>query len=82
MSEYFNKKTCGAMQGVRIIFAGLVPMMLSGIFLHFYPVASFKDDPVVSTQLKADYLWRIVIMLGVLAFFMLWAGIVVIVLSI
>ena len=80
MSEYSNKKTRGAiiavvyaMQGVRIIFTRLVPMMLSRIFLHFYPPASFKDDPVVSTQPKANYLWRIVLMLGVLAFFMMWA---------
>ncbi|KAK7854897.1 putative inorganic phosphate transporter 1-3 [Quercus suber] len=89
MSGHSNKKISGvviatvyAMQGVRIIFAGLVPMMLSGIFLHFYPTASFKDDPIVSTQPEADYLWRIVIMLGVLAFFMLWDSIILIVLSI
>ena len=89
MSEYSNKKTRGAfivavyaMQGVQIICAGLVPMMLSVIFLHFNPATSFKDDHVVSTQPEADYLWRIVIMLGVLALFMLWARIVVIVLSI
>ncbi|KAK7836527.1 putative inorganic phosphate transporter 1-3 [Quercus suber] len=82
MSKYSNKNTHGAfivavyaMQGVRIIFARLVPMMLSGIFLHFYPTAPFKDDPVVSTQPKIDYLWRILIMLGVLAYFMLWASI-------
>ena len=64
------------------ICAGLVPMMLSGIFLYFNPATSFKDDHVVSTQPEADYLWRIVIMLGMLALFMLWARIVVIVLSI
>nr|POE76780.1 inorganic phosphate transporter 1-11 [Quercus suber] len=61
MSEYSNKNIRGAfiaavyaMQGVRIIFARLVPMMLSGIFLHFYPTASFKDDLVVSTQPEVD----------------------------
>ena len=60
----------------------LGPMILSGIFLHFYPTASFKNDPIVSTQPKVDYLWRIVLMLGVLEFFMLWSSIVLIVLSI
>ncbi|KAK7855744.1 putative inorganic phosphate transporter 1-3, partial [Quercus suber] len=89
MSKYSNKNTHGAfivavyaMQGVRIIFTRLVPMMLSGIFLHFYPTAPFKDDPIVSTQPKTDYLWRSLIMLGVLAYFMLWASIVLIILSI
>ena len=57
-------------------------MILSGIFLHFYPTASFKNDPIVSTQPEVDYLWRIVLMLGVLEFFMLWLSIVLIVLSI
>ena len=73
MSDYSNKRTHGAfiatvyaMQGVGIVFAVLVPMILSGIFLHFFPVASFKDDPVFSTQPEADYLWWIVLMLGAL----------------
>ncbi|XP_039035617.1 low affinity inorganic phosphate transporter 4-like [Hibiscus syriacus] len=71
MSEYANKKTRGAfiaavfaMQGVGIIFAGLVSMILSGIFLEIYPAPSFKDDHVFSTQPEADYLWRIVLMFG------------------
>ena len=49
MSEYSYKKTgiafiavVYAMQGVRIIFARLVPMMLSRIFLHFYPPLHLK----------------------------------------
>ncbi|KAI6672427.1 hypothetical protein NL676_000333 [Syzygium grande] len=73
MSEYANKKTRGAfiaavfaMQGVGIIFAGLVSMILSGVFLHFYDTPSFQGDPVYSTQPEADYLWRIVLMLGAL----------------
>ena len=71
MSDYSNKRThrafiatVYAMQGVGIVFAALVPMILSGIFLHFFPAASFKDDPVFSTQPEVDYLWRIVLMLG------------------
>ncbi|GJM93681.1 hypothetical protein PR202_ga10263 [Eleusine coracana subsp. coracana] len=71
MSEYANKKTRGAfiaavfaMQGVGIIFAGLVSMIVSGIFLHYNPAKSFKEDPAGSTQQAADYMWRIVLMIG------------------
>ena len=73
MSEYSNKKTRGAfiatrfaMQGVEIIFAGLVSMVLSAIFLHTYKASTFNVDSVFSTQPQADYLWRIVFMLGAL----------------
>ncbi|KAJ4825995.1 hypothetical protein Tsubulata_027588 [Turnera subulata] len=74
MSEYANKKTRGrfiaavfAMQGVGIIFAGLVSMTLSKIFISCSKSApSFSEDPVLSTQPQADHLWRIVLMLGAL----------------
>ncbi|CAN6709428.1 unnamed protein product [Malus baccata var. baccata] len=78
MSEYANKMTRGmfiaavfAMQGVGIIFAGLVSMILSKIFLNMYPAPAFSHSPadsshVLSTQPQADYLWRIVLMLGAL----------------
>lgn len=76
MSEYANKKTRGAfiaavfaMQGVGIIFAGLVSMTLSKIFLSYYPAEAFQKsdlDRVLSTQPQADYLWRTVLMLGAL----------------
>lgn len=76
MSEYANKKTRGAfiaavfaMQGVGIIFAGLVSMTLSRLFLSYYPAEAFNKsdlDRVLSTQPQADYLWRIVLMLGAL----------------
>ncbi|KAK8513220.1 hypothetical protein V6N13_032469 [Hibiscus sabdariffa] len=56
MSEYAKKKTRGAfiaavfaMQGVGIIFAGLVAMCLSAIFLKLYPAKPFNQDPVFST---------------------------------
>ncbi|XP_038972627.1 low affinity inorganic phosphate transporter 4-like [Phoenix dactylifera] len=71
MSEYANKRTRGAfiaavfaMQGVGIIFAGLVSMTLSAIFLYFFPAPPFSADHVHSTQPQADFLWRIVLMLG------------------
>ena len=70
MSEYANKKTRGAfiaavfaMQGMGIIFAGLVSMILSKLFLLKYETVSFREDPVRSTQREADFLWRIVLML-------------------
>ncbi|KAL4594894.1 hypothetical protein ACB092_12G052400 [Castanea dentata] len=73
MSEYANKRTRGtfiaavfAMQGVGIVFAGLVSMILSGIFLHFFDAPTFDQNQVLSTQPEADYLWRIVLMLGAL----------------
>ncbi|OAY70061.1 Inorganic phosphate transporter 1-11 [Ananas comosus] len=73
MSEYANKKTRGAfiaavfaMQGVGIIFAGLVSMVLSKIFLDCYPAPSYANSRSQSTQQEADYLWRIVLMLGAL----------------
>ncbi|KAK9914413.1 hypothetical protein M0R45_038194 [Rubus argutus] len=80
MSEYANKKTRGAfiaavfaMQGVGIIFAGLVSMTLSALFLHFYDTRAFSKSPgpqeytnVFSTQPEADFMWRIVLMLGAL----------------
>ena len=73
MSKYSNKKTrrafiaaVFAMQGVGIIFAGLVSMVLSAIFLHAYKAPAFNVDSVFSTQPQADYLWRIVLMLGAL----------------
>jgi PHS family inorganic phosphate transporter-like MFS transporter len=73
MSEYANKKTRGAfiaavfaMQGVGIIFAGLVSMIVSHIFLKKYPAPVFHANHVLSTQPEADYVWRIVLMLGAL----------------
>ncbi|CAM8925441.1 unnamed protein product [Rhodiola kirilowii] len=71
MSEYANKKTRGAfiaavfaMQGVGIIFAGLVSMILSKLFLNSYPGEAYNENRRLSTQPQADYLWRIVLMLG------------------
>ncbi|KAI3517707.1 hypothetical protein L1887_16924 [Cichorium endivia] len=73
MSEYANKRTRGAfiaavfaMQGVGIIFAGLVSMIVSHLFLKANPAPPFSADHVLSTQRNADYAWRIVLMLGAL----------------
>ncbi|XP_058092360.1 low affinity inorganic phosphate transporter 4-like [Magnolia sinica] len=71
MSEYANKKTRGAfiaavfaMQGVGIIAAGLVSLTLSALFKYYYHAPSFQDDHILSTQPEADFMWRIVLMLG------------------
>ncbi|XP_059625441.1 low affinity inorganic phosphate transporter 4-like [Cornus florida] len=73
MSEYANKKTRGkfiaavfAMQGVGIIFAGLVSMTLSRIFLSYYEGPTFTENRILSTEPEGDYMWRIVLMLGAL----------------
>ncbi|KAD2392922.1 hypothetical protein E3N88_39899 [Mikania micrantha] len=71
MSEYANKSTRGAfiaavfaMQGMGIIFAGMVSMIVSHLFLKANPAPSFKENHVLSVQPNADYAWRIVLMLG------------------
>ncbi|CAN0902903.1 Low affinity inorganic phosphate transporter 4 [Linum grandiflorum] len=71
MSEYANKKTRGqfiaavfAMQGVGIVFAGLVSMILSRIFLLENPAPSFMENEILSTQPQGDALWRVVLMMG------------------
>ncbi|KAI3712531.1 hypothetical protein L1987_71089 [Smallanthus sonchifolius] len=73
MSEYANKRTRGAfiaavfaMQGMGIIFAGLVSMIISKIFLNANKAPPYHVDHVLSTQPNADYAWRIVLMLGAL----------------
>ncbi|KAG2391661.1 hypothetical protein LR48_Vigan07g178800 [Vigna angularis] len=71
MSEYANQKTRGAfvaavfaMQGVGILFAGGVSMLVSKLFLLAYPASVFAVDPVQSTQPQGDFVWRIVLMFG------------------
>lgn len=71
MSEYANKRTRGAfiaavfaMQGVGIIFAGLVSMFFSAVFRSNYKAPHFSVDPILSTQPEGDLLWRLVLMIG------------------
>ncbi|KAJ4720257.1 Phosphate transporter [Melia azedarach] len=71
MSEYANTKTRGAfiaavfaMQGVGILVAGAVAMLVSTIFLKAYPAPEFHENHVLSTQPQGDYVWRIVLMFG------------------
>uniref|UniRef100_A0A2P2LZ65 Inorganic phosphate transporter 1-11-like n=1 Tax=Rhizophora mucronata TaxID=61149 RepID=A0A2P2LZ65_RHIMU len=73
MAEYANRKTRGAfigavfaMQGVGIILAGLVPMVLSKIFLSHFEAKHFNQEPNLSTRPQGKYLWRLVLMIGAL----------------
>lgn len=66
MCEYANKKTRGAfiaavfaMQGIGMLAGGAVAILVSGAFTRGY-----KDNPGGSTTREADYVWRIILMLG------------------
>ncbi|KAF8701439.1 hypothetical protein HU200_033604 [Digitaria exilis] len=44
MCEYANKRTRGAFMGIGIVFAGLVSMVVSAIFLHYNPAPAWRED--------------------------------------
>ncbi|KAJ0102699.1 hypothetical protein Patl1_06789 [Pistacia atlantica] len=71
MSEYSNQKTRGAfiaavfaMQGMGILVAGAVSMIVSKLFLIAFDAPEFQENAVLSTQSQGDFVWRIVIMFG------------------
>ncbi|XP_004974252.1 inorganic phosphate transporter 1-6 [Setaria italica] len=71
MSEYANKKTRGAfiaavfaMQGFGIMAGGLVAIVVSAAFKVRFPAPAYAADPAASTPPQADYVWRIILMLG------------------
>ncbi|CAN1297504.1 Low affinity inorganic phosphate transporter 8 [Linum perenne] len=71
MSEYSNQKTRGAfiaavfaMQGTGILFAAFVTLVVTKIFKDSNPAPIFSKDAVLSTQPAADFVWRLVLMLG------------------
>ncbi|CAO2818785.1 unnamed protein product [Amaranthus hypochondriacus] len=73
MSEYANKKTRGAfiaavfaMQGIGILGGGLFAIMISAAFNARFPAPSYAEDPLRSTIPQADYVWRIILMVGAL----------------
>ncbi|OIW05384.1 hypothetical protein TanjilG_28849 [Lupinus angustifolius] len=73
MSEYANKKTRGAfiaavfaMQGFGILFGGLVSLVISTIFDHAYSAPAYEVNAEASLVPQADYVWRIILMLGAL----------------
>ncbi|KAF9682603.1 hypothetical protein SADUNF_Sadunf05G0126100 [Salix dunnii] len=73
MAEYSNKKTRGAfiaavfaMQGFGILAGGIVAMAVSATFRAVYKAPAYSVDPIGSTGPQADYVWRIILMLGAL----------------
>ncbi|KAB1200931.1 Inorganic phosphate transporter 1-4 [Morella rubra] len=73
MSEYANKKTRGAfiaavfaMQGFGILGGGIFAIIMASIFQASYGSPPYQVDPVGSTVPQADYLWRIILMVGAL----------------
>ncbi|XP_031274367.1 probable inorganic phosphate transporter 1-7 [Pistacia vera] len=71
MSEYANKKTRGAfiaavfaMQGFGILAGGFVALIVSTAFNHSFNAPPYSVDPIGSTVPQADYVWRIVLMVG------------------
>lgn len=73
MSEYANKKTRGAfiaavfaMQGFGILAGGIFALIVSAAFDAAFKAPAYEDDPIASTAPQADYLWRIIVMVGAL----------------
>ncbi|OEL35505.1 putative inorganic phosphate transporter 1-12 [Dichanthelium oligosanthes] len=71
MSEYANKKTRGAfiaavfaMQGFGILTGGIVTLVISTVFRRAFPAPAYLVDAAASTVPQADYVWRIILMLG------------------
>jgi PHS family inorganic phosphate transporter-like MFS transporter len=73
MSEYANKKTRGAfiaavfaMQGFGILAGGIFAIIISSAFKAGFDAPSYEVDAVRSTVPQADYVWRIIVMVGAL----------------
>ncbi|CAN6321445.1 unnamed protein product [Urochloa humidicola] len=71
MSEYANKKTRGgfiaavfAMQGFGILAGGIVTLAIATAFRRAFPAPAYHVDAAASTVPQADYVWRIILMLG------------------
>ncbi|CAN0886341.1 Low affinity inorganic phosphate transporter 1 [Linum grandiflorum] len=73
MSEYANKKTRGAfiaavfaMQGFGILTGGLFAIVVSTSFNARFKAPAYEDNAERSTVEQADYVWRIILMVGAL----------------
>jgi MFS transporter, PHS family, inorganic phosphate transporter len=71
MSEHASKKTRGsfiaavfAMQGFGILAGGIVTLTISTAFRAAFPAPSYLMDAAASTVPQADYVWRVILMLG------------------
>lgn len=50
------------MQGIGILFAGFITIVIATIFKSFFPAPTYAVDPVTSLPPEADYVWRIILM--------------------
>ncbi|KAL5561887.1 hypothetical protein UlMin_031634 [Ulmus minor] len=73
MSEYANKSTRGAfiaavfaMQGFGILGGGIFGIAISKLFELKFSAPAYEVDPIGSTVPQADYIWRIILMVGAL----------------
>ncbi|KAF9683006.1 hypothetical protein SADUNF_Sadunf05G0167400 [Salix dunnii] len=73
MSEYANKKTRGAfiaavfaMQGFGILAGGIFAIIVSSAFKAKFDAPAYKVNALASTVPQADYVWRIILMVGAL----------------
>ncbi|KAJ4726875.1 Phosphate transporter [Melia azedarach] len=73
MSEYSNKKTRGAfiasvfaMQGFGILTGGIFAIILASAFNARFDAPSYEENPIASTVPEADYIWRIILLVGAL----------------
>ena len=73
MSEYANKKTRGAfiaavfaMQGFGIMAGGIFAIIISSAFKARFDAPAYEDNPLRSTVSQADFVWRIILMVGAL----------------
>ncbi|XWS31427.1 hypothetical protein CRYUN_Cryun23aG0074700 [Craigia yunnanensis] len=73
MSEYANKKTRGAfiaavfaMQGFGILAGGIFAIIISSAFKARFDAPPYEIDALGSTVPQADYVWRIILMVGAL----------------
>ncbi|XP_041003719.1 inorganic phosphate transporter 1-4-like [Juglans microcarpa x Juglans regia] len=73
MSEYANKKTRGAfiaavfaMQGFGILAGGIFAIIIASAFKAKFDAPSYEVDALRSTVPQADFVWRIILMVGAL----------------
>ncbi|KAB2619879.1 inorganic phosphate transporter 1-8 [Pyrus ussuriensis x Pyrus communis] len=73
MSEYANKKTREAfiaavfsMKGFQILAGGIVALIVAAAFDHSFKAPAYSVDRAASLAPQADFVWRIVLMVGTL----------------
>ncbi|KQK20124.1 probable inorganic phosphate transporter 1-3 [Brachypodium distachyon] len=71
MSEYANKTTRGsliaavfAMEGLGVLAGCIVTLVVSATFQARFNPPAYEEDPGASTPPQADYVWRIILMVG------------------